>query len=322
MVDMTERPFFVVGSPRSGTTLLRFILSSHPRIYIPAETGFIPFLPHKARGLLTFAQVTALLARIGRLNREWDGLVQDLPSFYQALPGPTLEHVLDALYQRKIRGHGATRWGDKTPSYVLHISTLNEIFPTAQFIHVIRDGRDATLSAQKKWGAQSWYMDNYYLLRNWVRAVERGCAAGRELGAGRYHEVRYEALVQRPGPTIESLCTFLGEEFHPGMLEHTRLARTQIGPGGHIEVREPISSASVGRWKDQMSAFDRKMADRVAGTTLSALGYESAGETALSVGEGIRLRCLSSKYLLVDLLRKALTVLGLLTLNRSKRKRR
>jgi hypothetical protein len=322
MAESTERPFFILGSPRSGTTLLRFILSSHPRIYIPPETGFIPFLPHRTSSGLSLAQVTALLARIGQLNREWDGLVEDVLSFYQALPKPTLGQVLDALYRRRIMEHGASRWGDKTPYYVLYIATLNETFPTAQFAHLIRDGRDATLSSQKKWGRQNWYMDNYCLLRNWVRAVERGREAGRALGLDRYLEVHYENLVGEPGPVVERICSFLGEEVDPRMLDHTRLARAHIGPGGHTEVREPISSASVGRWKEQMSTFDRKLADRIAGPTLSALDYELAGLGTLKAGEYTRLAYLSLKFAVVDLLRQALTVLGLLTLNRAKRKRR
>ncbi len=321
MTQLTENPFFVVGSPRSGTTLLRFILSSHPRIYIPPETGFIPSLPQVAGAELSLAEVTRLLERIGRLNREWDGLVQDMPAFHKALPKPTLDNVLDALYRLKIAAHGAVRWGDKTPNYVLHISTLSQIFPTAQFVHLIRDGRDATLSAQKKWGEQNWYMDNYYLLKNWVRAVERGREVGHTLGAGRYLEVRYEALVDQPGPVVQRICAFLGEEFYPAMLDHTRLARDQIRPGGHIEVREPISASSVQRWKTQMSPFDLKLADRIAGPTLASLGYELAGPGPLSGGDSARLLLLASKFAFTDSVRRTLAVLGLLTLNRGKRKR-
>jgi hypothetical protein len=322
MTQLTETPFFVLGSPRSGTTLLRFILSSHPRIYIPPETGFIPFLPQKAGAELSLGEVTRVLAQIGRLNRDWDDLVEDVPAFYQALPMPTLEYVLDALYRRKIAEHGVVRWGDKTPNYVLYIPLLSKIFGSAQFVHLIRDGRDATLSAQKKWGAKSWYMDNYYLLKNWVRAVEQGRRAGHTLGAGRYLEVRYEALVEQPGPVVQRICRFLGEEFLPEMLDHTRLARNQIGPGGHVEVREPISTTSVQRWRTQMSTFDRKLADRIAGPTLASLGYELADAGPLSGGDSARFFLLASKFAFTDLVRRALTVLGLLTLNRGKRRRR
>lgn len=322
MIQLPERPFFVVGNPRSGTTLLRFILSSHPKIYIPDETGFLPFLLKDVEAELSLAQVRRILERIGRLNHFWHGMVDNVSAFYDALPEPKLAHVLDALYRQKVAEHGATRWGDKTPSYVLYIPLLSKIFPTAQFVHLIRDGRDAVVSAQKKWGSKRRYMDNYYLLKNWVKHVERGRECGHRLGRDRYLEVRYEAIVQQSRQVVEQVCAFLDIEFHPEMLNHTRLAREQIKPGGHIEVREPISTASVQRWKSEMSPFDQKMADRIAGSTLSALGCTLAGLGPLSVEERLRFLFLACKYRLTDTVRGVLYALQILTLNRGKRRRR
>ena len=124
MDQLAEKPIFIVGNPRSGTTLLRFILSSHPRIYIPDETGFIPFLLEDIESELDLAQTDTVLERIGQLNRSWDGMVEDVAGFITALPKSNLQHILDALYQQKIAEQGAVRWGDKTPSYALYISTL------------------------------------------------------------------------------------------------------------------------------------------------------------------------------------------------------
>jgi hypothetical protein len=321
VTDLRENPFFIVGSPRSGTTLLRFIISSHPRIFVPAETGFIPHLGYERDSEMSLTEVQRVLARIGKVNGEWSGLVKDVNAFYQTLPEPQLAHVLYALYHERMGGSGAGRWGDKTPSYVLHLPMLSSIFPTAQFIHVIRDGRDATLSAHKKWGAQRWYMDQYYLMRNWVLHVEQGRTAGRRLRTSRYLEVRYEALVAEPEPVLGEICAFLGEDLHPAMLDHTALARRQIRPGGHIEVRQPISTGSVGRWKTEMSEFYRKVADQVAGPTLSSLGYELSELPGLSGSERLRLRALSTKFAVTHLGRQTLMRLGLLTLNRGKRQR-
>lgn len=321
MTDLSERPFFVVGNPRSGTTLLRFILSSHPRLHIPSETGFLPFLGFEGDAQLTQVQVRDLLDRIATLNREWAGLVDDVEAFCQTLGQPTLASVLEGLYRKKIAAHSAGRWGDKTPGYVQHLPLLSRIFVTAQFVHVIRDGRDVTLSALKKWGRQCWYMDSYYLLRNWVQNVGGGRVAGQALPTGCYMEIRYEDLVQEPEPTIRALCEFLGEPFHVAMLEHSALAREQIGPQGHIEVREPISSASVGRWRTGMSPFWQRVADEVAGPTLTACGYERSGQEPLSRTERVRVLLLAARYALVRGARRGLTGLGLLTLNRGKRSR-
>ena len=323
MDDLHEKPFFLVGHPRSGTTLLRFVLSSHPRLFVPSETGFLPFLGYDGDAALTPAQARRLLERIGRLNREWAGLVDDGEAFYGRLPAPTLAHLLDALYRLKLQAAGsdAARWGDKTPAYALHLPRLARIFATAQFVHVVRDGRDVALSAGKKWGRGRWYMDPYYLLRNWARHVEQARAAGQALAPGRYLEVRYEDLVGEPEPAIRALCRFLGEEFHPAMLDHTQLARQRIAPGGHVEVWQPISTASVGRWRSEMSPFWQRAADRVAGPTLAASGYAPSDQGAPTAAQRARLLALAAKYALVEAGRRGLARLGLLTLNRGKRRR-
>jgi len=319
-MQLAEKPFFIVGNPRSGTTLLRFILSSHPRIHIPAETGFLPFLSQDVETNLNLDRVDEVLKRIGRLNRKWAGMVDDLQAFYESLPEPRLMYVLDALYRRKIEPYGAVRWGDKGPSYVRYIPVISEIFPTAQFVHLIRDGRDTTVSAKRKWG-HNWYMDTCYLLKNWVRNVEHGQQAGAILGPDRYLEIRYENLVQTPRPVIETLCAFLGEQFHPAMLDHTSLARQLIGPeGAYPNVRKPISLNSVQRWKREMTLFDQKVANRIAGSKLIALGYELPELEPFSPTEGLHFFFLTCKYRLTSSVRWLLYAQGLLTLGRDNRR--
>jgi hypothetical protein len=323
MVQLAEKPFFIVGHPRSGTTLLRFLLGSHPRLYIPEETGFVPFLVKRDRvnAALDLDEVRGILERIGRLNYLWKGMVDDVPCFYKMLPEPTLAQLLDVLYRQQIAAYGAVRWGDKTPLYVRHIPLLDEIFPTAQFIHVIRDGRDATLSALKKWPERRLYMDHYYLLKGWVANVEAGRAAGRELGEKRYLEVRYETLVRQPQTTLEQVCTFLEEAFHPKMLDQTKLAgRVGPGPQGHVEVLQPISTRSIAIWKTDMAPFYQKMADHVAGRTMTDLGYELADLGTFSAAEMVRFILLTARYQLANTTRNALYATGVLTLNRDLRR--
>ena len=316
-------PIFIIGSPRSGTTLLQFILSSHPNIYIPDETGFIPFLldQESVTKPLSLSEVEALLQRIGRLNYLWRDLVTDIPVFYQNLNKPTLAYILDALFGQIIAKQNATRWGDKTPLYVRHIPYLAKIFPCAQFIHIIRDGRDATLSAQQKWGlSRFWYMDNYYLLQNWVTNVSLGCKEGAQLQKSNYLEVRYEQLVQEPESMTRSICSFLNETYNPAMLAHNQLAR-QVGPGpdDHTEVMKPITAESIGRWRTQMSVFDQKMAGQIAGALLGELGYDQSNPGEYTAFEKLRLAFLTAKYRFSESFRHLLYATGILTLNRNMR---
>jgi hypothetical protein len=323
MTNLPERPFFIVGHPRSGTTLLRFMLASHPRLYVPDETGFIPFLVKEKdiTSNLSFPQVVHILDRIGQLNYLWRDKVRDTQSFYEALPEKTLAYVLDEIFRHYTTNRSVIRWGDKTPLYVQYIQIISKIFPDAQFIHLIRDGRDAALSARKKWPENSAYMDLHYLLKNWVRNVKTGRQASKWLGEKRYHELFYEKLVTDPKRTLEDLCSFLDEEFNIAMLDHTTLA-SEIGPGpdGHSEVLEPISTASIGRWKRKMTLFEQKISDKVAGDTLKSLGYELANLDPFSSSERIRYMEQSIKFTVADCLRSLLYKTGILTLNRTMRK--
>ncbi len=319
---LPEKPFFIVGPPRSGTTLLRFILSSHPRLYVPAETGFLPFLNINPDAVLTVLQLGRLLEKIGRLNTEWANLVEDIPTFSESLPSPRLPHVLDALYRKMIAPQGAHRWGDKTPSYVRYLPAIQNIFSEAQFIHLIRDGRDATLSAREKWSAyQRVYMTDIYLLMQWVQNVQAGQAFGRKQNNRTYYEIRYENLVLDPESTLKDLCDFLGESFHPAMLDHTALATQVIQADGHLEVTQPIRTTSLGRWKVEMDPFRKKLADHVAGPTLQLLGYPLADQDPFSFLERVRKNLFAVHYYLIDVLRRSLINTGWLKPNRGKRKK-
>ena len=315
------RPFFIVGHPRSGSTLLRYMLSSHPRLYVPDETGFLPFLNTDPHAELSRDAVENLLQRIGKLNRFWDGLVEDQDSFYTALAYSTLPFVLDALYRRQMEPHDPARWGDKTPLYVQYIPQIRAIFPDAQFIHIIRDGRDAALSARAKWGEERPYMDLSYLLRNWVRNVQAGRQFGAPLGPQRYCEIRYENLVSSPQDTLRTVCTFLDEAYDPVMLDFQQLARREGGGiDAHLEPQEALHRDSIGRWQAEMTPFERKLVHTVAGPLLARLGYTPDIPPPLTAVDRMRLTWLSTRFHLLDNLRTFLYQQRFLTLNRNRRR--
>ncbi|MDX1688205.1 MAG: sulfotransferase [Candidatus Promineifilaceae bacterium] len=328
MIELRERPFFIVGQPRSGTTLLRAIVNAHPRLFVPPETGFLPFLQVDGRlppgdKHLTPEETTSLLEQIGRLNREWHGVVGDAPAFYNELSAggerPSVTQLLDALY-RRMMGDRGERWGDKTPGYVRYIPHVDRLFPRALVVHVVRDGRDTVLSAREKWQERR-HQDTYYLLQRWVDSVTAGRRDGRRLGAERYREIHYEDLVKRPAVSVRQLCDFLGETFHPAMLDHSQQFREKDAGSAHPEVHNPIFSASAGRWHQEMTPFDRKLAHHLAGPTLRTFGYETPDPGPWAAGERLRRFLLALRYRLLANLRRLLYAAGILTLNRGKRNR-
>jgi len=190
-----HRPIFIVGCQRSGTTLLRLILDAHPRLSVGPESRFLDDL----------GKVT---------GEEWPRIEPyGLPPAFLNERFAELFHDFHMAYARS---RGRERWGDKSPRYTLRIPFLDELFPTCQVIHVIRDGRDVVTSHRERWG----YASAYKATAKWQRYIEAARAAGRDLGPERFAEVRYEALVADPEPELRRLLEFLGEPWDDAVLHH------------------------------------------------------------------------------------------------------
>jgi hypothetical protein len=311
-----ERPIFIVGVHRSGTTLLRFMLSSNPRIFIPPESDFIPrfFLgrPHRP---LTEERVERLLAIIFdkyRFAKEWQGARPDAAEFFRQMADPTPAAFLDLLYNRYAAQNGAVRWGDKTPIYASYIGLLQAIFPEAQFIHIIRDGRDVALSMLEKWGQKELHVDLYFAARNYVRRINHVRAAATHLPAGSFYEVHYERLVANPERELRAICRFLDESYVPEMVESHKLGQERIEPDSfHARVRRPPSTDQVGRWQREMSFSDQRLFGRVAGDLLHELGYSVPDLGAMTPADMARLIAYRAKYELLQGGRRLAQVFGL-----------
>jgi hypothetical protein len=314
---MTENePFFIVGVHRSGTTLLRYMLNSSSRIYIPPESDFIPyFFGRGPRQELSEARIGQILDEIFsryRLVKEWQGEPPGREAFVAAMAGRRPADFLETLYRTYARQQGAARWGDKTPIYASYLDLIHEIFPRARFVHIIRDGRDVALSMLDKWADKEFHVDVYFTARNWVRRIEQARASGARLGPEHYYEMRYERLVEDPARELRTLCDFLGEAYVPEMARPQRLARAQIAAGDfHAAVRQPPNTSRIGRWKNEMAPADLRLFQRIAGALLAELGYELAAAGKMRPAEGMRYAALAIKYGTLQAGRRVLQAAGL-----------
>ena len=313
---MSTTPFFIVGVHRSGTTLLRYMLSSSPRIYIPPESDFLPrFFLKSPQTALDEKEVEKILGIIfGRYRfvKEWEGMRPDPKSFYAQMELKTPAGFLEHLYRQYARQKGAFRWGDKTPIYSSYIDLIHQIFPKAKFIHIIRDGRDVALSMLDKWGEKELHVDIYFAARNWVRRIQEAQASGKELGSTLYHELSYESLVDSPEQNLREICDFLEEPFVEEMVSHHRQARDEIERGSfHDSVRQPANKSRIGRWQNEMSSADLRLFEGVAGPLLKELDYGTAAVGSMSVKEKTRFEAFHLKYEALQLGRKAAQLAGL-----------
>lgn len=277
---------FIVGVGRSGTTLVRAILDTHPDIAIPGESLFIPVMVKKrttyevASGFRV-DRFLEYLARHPRVRR-W-GLPQDRVGRSLRLDPPmTLAEAIRRVCALFAEARGKARYGDKTPAYVHHISSLARLFPEATFVHLVRDGRDVALSRLDHPTMSASLSDLAVL---WKRGVEKGRRAGRRLGPERYLEMRYEDLVKDPEKTARSLCDFIGLPFAPAMLWYHERADEIIRPTqhqrSHARVHLPPPTG-LRDWRTQMAHTDVEFFDVLAGGLLEELRYErSAGRRTL-----------------------------------------
>lgn len=311
-----ERPIFIVGVTRSGTTLLRYMLSSSPRIYIPPESDFIPYFFGRAPlSELSEARIAGILSTIFRRYRfvkEWQGSPPDARRFIEMMPARTPAAFLDTLYGLYALQYGAVRWGDKTPIYTSYTDLIHRMFPQAQFIHIIRDGRDVAVSMLETWGQKEFHVDIYFTARNWVRRVSQAQASGARLGPGHYYELRYEALVQQPERELQSVCDFLGESYVSEMAQPHLLGRVRIPPDMliHAAVRHSPSTGRIRRWQRDMSPADQRFFQRIAGRLLDELGYVLADGGEMSLPEKARLLALGTKYEVLQAGRRILQAFG------------
>jgi hypothetical protein len=253
----SDRPIFIIGCARSGTTLLRMILDSHPRISCGEETKFLADLEP------IVGAHQRLLASYGFDRAWWLDRIRDMYGGFQA-----------AYLERR----GKARWAEKTPSYTLHLAFVEELYPDAQYIHIIRDGRDVVASFRDRWGYRSGVRAANSIWAHYVRTARE---FGAHLPAGRYHELRYEALVGESEPTVRDLLAFLGEEWDPQVLryheiEHDTTERYAAFTASRREASgedAPIYQSRVGAGKHALDPVLKALLARSGGSLMSELGY-------------------------------------------------
>jgi hypothetical protein len=265
--------FFIVGSARSGTTLVRLLLNAHPEIVVPPESRFVVEL-WRGTGEVRVDDFLEALARhpqFAAWELSVDAVARELP----AARAVAYADAIDAVYRAYARPRGKTCWGDKTPRYIERLPWLAERFPAARFVHVVRDGRNVALSyADVPFGPKTVAG----AARLWARRVRAGLDAGRALGPERYLELRYERLVAGDAGLEEHarrLCSFLGVAFAPIMLRYGEVAAGEALPKS-AQLNPLVTAGPVVEtrsWERQMPALHVEVFESLAGDVLSELGY-------------------------------------------------
>jgi Sulfotransferase family len=274
---------FVVGCPRSGTTLLQRMLDHHPRLAVANDTHFIPHGIDDRSGEVDPPLTAAAVERVRTYRRFHRLGVSDDAVATAAAVARSYADFVRRLYDELARMRGKAYAGEKTPSYVRRLPLLHGLFPQARFVHIIRDGRDVTLSALE-WATETKGPGKLSLWRDepvavaalwWRRHVEKGMSDGARLGTDRYREVRYERLVADPEPEMRRLARFLGLDDAEEMTTF-HVGKTRSAPGLSAKSAWLPPTPGLRNWRRAMPERDVALFEALAGDLVERLGYPLA----------------------------------------------
>lgn len=289
---MSDGPIFVVGVARSGTTLLSALLSAHSRLDCGPESRFFARLRHlgpEERRLLTEPDAwpgpaldfMASLSNQGHAVVELFGLTLDEVRGFLGERPPSVAAMLESLTVLHARHAGKARWIEKTPRHLLMTETLWRHWPEARVVRIVRDPRDVAVSLSGMPFAKDSVVGNLVRIDQDDRASH-----DRIVSDPRAMTLRYEDLVREPEPELRRLCAFVGEAWEPAMLDARGTAANVAAEHEWWKgsVAGPLTTASVGRWRAEMSADAQRFAALHLAGFLRRHGYEGARDPRRVVG--------------------------------------
>jgi len=281
-------PIFVVGTPRSGTTLTGRILGKHSKIYMPGETPF-------------FHDIYSRRSQLGELTTEAARrkVADQLLSLHSRYNSPGMHQLVEKIFSDKALLHqlytdcdsyeamfsffmaqlagseGKTRWGNNVPNDIFYIDEIMSLYPNAIILICVRDIRDFLVSYKEKWrrspGANAERVKNLYhpLLTTllWKSSMRRLPEVLSKVPEGNAMLVKYEDLTTNPQEILQTICQTLGEEFESDMMN------IETNNSSTLTQQRGIFASSVGRWKTSLDPAEAMIAQWFARRELLDLGY-------------------------------------------------
>jgi hypothetical protein len=270
-------PVFIVGAPRSGTTLLAVLLDRHSNIAIGPETQFYTeFIPENwaERTPETYEQlVDSALAfkRIADFGLERDQLLRHFKQYELSFA-----NLLRAIVEVHALRSSKQRPGEKSPVHLQHVPTLLAHCPEAKFICVLRDGRDVVRSlVEAPWAIPNNPRRLRIFCTRWTDAAEAAIHYQRTLPPDRFRVVKFEDILRQPRPELEKVCEFLGEAFEPTQLEPTpsSSAIPDWEKKWKNKASEVLDPGRIEAWRKSADQKQIWVMNSMMGTMLKRMGY-------------------------------------------------
>ena len=278
-IDLKE-PAFIVGAPRSGTTLISVILDAHSQIAILPETHYFTKYWKSCRNEACLQDPASYRRFIQRLldSRDFQDLrlsIEEHKALEQAwmgLDGPDHGKVFACMLNAYRIKSGKPRVGEKTPGHIAYVPYIADLFPDAKFIYMLRDPRDVFLSWTRMPGDRGNAFNFALRWRWYVHLVESYKARGYRLFV-----IRFEDLLTGTESTLRKLCRYLELPFEPGILSHE-----QTDSSVFDSEREPwkkksleaIDASNINKWRTELGDAELAVIQMITKTGMEANGYE------------------------------------------------
>jgi hypothetical protein len=265
-MNPAQAPIFVIGTGRSGTTLLRLMLSAHPRVYITHEASFyvMEWLYSRRAPRRAFLDYYFQTSAFRWLRVEPERVLAGLPD---PLPPERMRDAYAAVMREKAAQYGRVRFGDKTPAHAAHLKSIFRDFPDARVIHIVRDPRGTVQSlARMPWASGSLAVNAFF-----CDMERRQVAPYRD----RVLQIRLEDLLTRARETMGRVLDFVGEPWDDAVLDHARHLpdANDMPPLPWLEsaARDRVAPPAPGAG---LTPLEIRMIERINRRTMKEMGYE------------------------------------------------
>jgi hypothetical protein len=283
-------PIFILGNSRSGTTLLRLMLTCHENISIPPEGPFFFFLEPKYHDVsdINSKVIEDFISELFSVPKmdEWNLDKQRLFERLNNTPVESFIDLINGVHKEYMISSGKikNRWGDKSGSYSIRfINSIKRSLPNAHLVNIIRDGRDVACSYRSLYGTKGKYAPNFptniiEIALQWRSNVSRINDFLDKWPRDQQTIVKYEDLVSNPTKSLQNLCDDIDEVFDVNMLNfHNLNSKFELEPKKYLSWKqktlEAVSDSQVERWKSELSDEDVSLFEYIAGDTLIYYGY-------------------------------------------------
>tara|TARA_R110002049_G_scaffold3795_5_gene27665 strand:- start:142790 stop:143659 length:870 start_codon:yes stop_codon:yes gene_type:complete len=282
-----NKPIFILGNPRSGTSLLRLMLDSHNDICIPPESHFFLWLESKF-GRWDMNHMDAYLEDLFNATKfeTWNLDKSALKEFLVARDIKSYAQLnsLVYYYYAITKKRQITFWGDKNSLWVDKLPQIIKHYPDAFFIHIIRDGRDIACSYK---ALNSKKMDSKYapklpnnvkeIAEKWSNSVEGIEGFLQKIDSNKKVQIYYEDLLSAPKVTLQKVLDILNLEFLEAQTKYYLKKKNDIEPEAFFAWKEkltqPLDNSNVGKYKKELTVNEINDFNRLAETTLLKHGY-------------------------------------------------